>query len=124
MVSIGATCEASQHGTPQSSKVEIHSPESDYMREKRGREEKAAAGRWAHTQDLPEKKRGILHPEPRYGTAIKKSLLARLYQCRTSLELGLWLIEREVVVGGKTRTAQSETNKRTRQVMCHLVGTT
>jgi hypothetical protein len=124
MASIGATCEASQHGTRQSSKVETRSQESDYMREKRGREEKAAAGRWSNTQDLPEMRRGILHPEPGCGTAAEKSLLARLDRCRTSSKLGLWLIEREVVVGGKTRAAQSEPNKRTRQVMCHLVGTT
>jgi len=92
------------------------------MRKKRGREEKATADRWAHTQDLPEMRRGILHPEPKCGTAAKKSLLARLDQCKTSLELGLRLIEREVVVGGKTHAAQSEPNKRTRRVMCHLVG--
>ena len=73
------------------------------MREKRGREEKAAVGRWADTQDLPEMRRGILHPEPRCGTAAKMSLLARPDQCRISLELGLWLIEREVVVGEKER---------------------
>jgi len=124
MASIGATCEASQYGKPQSSRLEIHLQESDYMREKRGREEKAAAGRCAHTQDLPGMRREILHPEPRCGTAAKKSLLARLGQCRTSLELGLWLIEREVVVEEKARAVQSEPNKRTRQVMCHLVGTT
>ena len=111
MASIEATCEASQHGKPQSSKLEIHSQESEYMREKRGGEEKATADRWAHTQDLPEMRRGILHPEPRCGTAVKKSPLARLGRCRTSLELGLCLIVREIVVGEKAHATQSEPNK-------------
>jgi hypothetical protein len=95
------------------------------MREKRGREEKAAAGRWARTQDLPEMRRGILHPEPKCGTAAEKSLLARLGQCRTSLELGLWLMEREVVVGEKTRAERKVSQTKGRVKSCViLVGTT
>ncbi len=89
MASIGAACEASQHETPQSLKVESRSQGSGYMREKRGREARGAAGRQVHMKDLLETGRGIPHPEPRCGIAIKKSLLARLDQCRSSLKLEL-----------------------------------
>lgn len=84
------------------------------MREKRGREEKAAAGRWSNTQDLPEMRRGILHPEPKCGTVAEKSLLALPDQCRTSLEQLGALADREGNGWGESSRKVSQTKRRVR----------